>query len=309
MINRSVTIRYKNFFIQVKEILEGFITGLHKSPFHGFSSEFSEYKQYFKGDDVKNIDWKLYGKTDRLFIKKYQEETNIKCHFIIDNSSSMHYPEIKDYYDINNLNKLSFSIYAAACMMEILKKQQDAIGLSIYSENLEFYLKEKTSPKHYSILFSELESRLKDKTNYKGRNTETYKILHYIAEKLDKKSLVIIFTDLVDSTDKDLMEALKHLKYNNHKVILFHVFDKKTELKFDIENKPTVFIDLETNQKIKVRGSHDLKDIFENTTDKIFKKYKLELQKYNIDYVGVDINNDFNFILEEYLVRIKKKIY
>ena len=305
MIDKQLISKYKNFPILVKEILEGFITGLHKSPFHGFSSEFSEYKQYTKGNNIKDIDWRLYGKTDKLFIKKYQEETNIRCHFIIDSSSSMHYPKIKDYFDINNMNKFSFSVFATACIIEIMKKQQDAVGLSMYSNEFEFYITEKTSPKHHNLIFNQLEKSLLDNKNIKEKTTDTYKILHNIAERLNKKSLVILFTDMLDDNNKELFEALKHLKYGSHKVILFHTYDNDTELNFDIESKPSIFIDLETNEKIKIKKIDDIKGDFINKSNAIFSKLKLDCSKYKIDYISVNIKDGLYSVLEKYLIKRK----
>ena len=142
---------FKNLELLAKQVVEGFITGLHKSPFHGFSAEFAEHKVYNPGESTKHIDWKLFAKTDKLYTKRYDEETNLRCHLIVDNSSSMHYPKLKNY-SIDSLNKVGFSALAAAAMMQLLKKQRDAVGLSVYSEAMDYYAPEKGSERHHQML-------------------------------------------------------------------------------------------------------------------------------------------------------------
>ncbi len=231
----------KNLNMLAKSVVEGFITGMHKSPFHGFSVEFSEHKLYNKGESTRHIDWKLYAKTEKLYTKKYEEETNLRCHIIIDNSASMHYPIVKKQ-TLASLNKVGFSAVAAASLMEILKRQRDAIGLSIYSDLYEYYAPEKGSERHRKMLIHQLEQLL---VSTSTKTTETYKYLHEIAEKIHRRSLIFLFTDMFQTTKKNeaLFEALRHLKYNKHEVVLFHTFDGKTELNFNFDNSPKKFID------------------------------------------------------------------
>ena len=223
----------KNLDILAKQVVEGFITGMHKSPFHGFSVEFSEHKLYNKGESTRHIDWKLFAKTEKLYTKKYEEETNLRCHIIIDNSASMHYPILKQQ-NVNNLNKIGFSAIAAASLMEILKKQRDAVGLSIYSDAYDYYAPEKGSERHRKMLLHQLEQLLMSKSK---ATTETYKCLHEIAEKMHRRSLIFLFTDMFQtSEDKSkLFDALRHLKHNKHEVVLFHTFDGKKEFSFEFD--------------------------------------------------------------------------
>ena len=230
---------FKNLEHLAKQVVEGFISGMHKSPFHGFSAEFAEHKIYNLGDSTKHIDWKLFAKTDKLYTKKYDDETNLRCHIIIDNSSSMHYPLIENL-SIKRLNKIAFSALASASLMQILKKQRDAVGLSVYSDVLEFYSPEKGSERHHQMLLNSLDELVSKKPV--NSNTNTYKFLHQIAEKIHRRSLIFVFTDMLQSDieEENLFEALSHLKYNKHEVVLFHVLDLKKELNFIFENSPKI---------------------------------------------------------------------
>ena len=229
----------KNLELLAKQVVEGFITGMHKSPFHGFSVEFSEHKLYNKGESTRHIDWKLFAKTEKLYTKKYEEETNLRCHIIIDNSASMHYPMVKSQ-TVDALNKVGFTAVAAACLLEILKKQRDAVGLSVYADTYEYYAPEKGSERHRKMILHQLEQLL---TTTSKATTNTYHYLHEIAEKLHRRSLIFLFTDMFQTTTKEeaLFEALRHLKYNKHEVVLFHTFDAKTEFEFNFDNTPKKF--------------------------------------------------------------------
>ena len=189
-------IGFKNLELLAKQVVEGFISGLHKSPFHGFSAEFAEHKIYNNGESTKHIDWKLFAKTDKLYTKRYEEETNLRCHLIVDNSSSMHYPNLKQF-NINSLNKIGFSVLASAAIMNLMKRQRDAVGLSIYSDDYEFYASEKGSERHHQMLLQKLNEALL--SSKEKSQTKTYEHLHLIAEKLKRRSLVFLFTDMFQS--------------------------------------------------------------------------------------------------------------
>ncbi len=289
----------KNIELLAKQVVEGFITGMHKSPFHGFSVEFAEHRLYNKGESTKHIDWKLFAKTDKLFVKRYEEETNLRCHIIIDNSASMHYPKIENQ-NLENFNKIGFSAIATASLMEILKKQRDAFGLSIYSDIYEYYAPAKGSERHHRMLLDKLESLLK---KIEARKTETYKILHEIAEKIHRRSLIFLFTDMFQDNEKEeaLFEAIRHLKYNKHELILFHTYDKKLELNFDFDNKPKKFIDVETGEYINLYAEQVQKNYNKQVTN-YFDTLKMKCLQYKIDYVPVDINEGFDKILITYLI-------
>jgi len=295
---------FKNLELLAHQVVEGFISGLHKSPFHGFSAEFAEHRLYNQGESTKHIDWKLYAKTDRLYTKRYEEETNLRCHLIIDNSSSMHYPLFKNF-NINQLNKISFSALAAAAIMNLLKRQRDAVGLSIYSDHYDYYSNEKGSERHHQMLLAKLNETLVNKRDQ--IITKTYTYLHEIAEKIKRRSLVFLFTDMFqsDQEEEKLFEALQHLKYNKHEVILFHTYDKEKEIEFDFNNRPKRFVDLETGEHLNLYADNVRKD-YKEAVQKYFNELKIKCGQYRIKYLPVNINEDFSAILTRYLVERQK---
>lgn len=295
-INRPSIEPFKNLELLAKKVVEGFITGLHKSPFHGFSVEFAEHRLYNTGESTRHIDWKLFGRTDKLFVKRYEEETNLRCQLVIDTSSSMLYPLDKAE------NKLHFSIHAAAALSELLKQQRDAVGLTLFSDKIDFHVPPKGSPAQQKLIFSTLEELLENKQQKRG--TAAVETLNQIAEIIHKRSLVVIFSDMFDSNgdNEELFSALQHLKYKKHEVVLFHVCDKKKELEFDFENKPFQFIDLETGEEIKL-NPNQIKESYLSNIQKFTNALKLKCGQYHIDFVEADINNGFDSILYTYLVK------
>lgn len=295
---------FKNLGLLAKQVVEGFISGIHKSPFHGFSAEFAEHKIYNQGESTRHIDWKLFAKTDKLYTKRYDDETNLRCHIILDNSTSMHYPKI-DSFSIDNLNKVAFSALAAASLMQILKQQRDAVGLSIYSDNYDYYAPEKGSERHHQMLLNHLSEAVVSKPQ--SKQTETYKYLHEIAEKIHRRSMLFLFTDMfqTNADEAKLFEALRHLKYNKHEVVLFHVFDKEKELNFDFDNKPKRFIDVETGAYINLYAD-SIKESYNKTVNAYFEELRLKCAQYRIKYVEADINKNFNSILTAYMVERQK---
>ena len=295
-----------NLQLIANQVVEGFISGMHKSPFHGFSSEFAEHKIYNQGESTRHIDWKLYAKTDKLFTKKYDEETNLRCHIIIDNSSSMHYPILHEQ-TVNTYNKLGFSILASASLMSLLKRQRDGVGLSVYADNYEFYAPEKGSERHHQLILKNLEQLLTNPTP--NKTTKSYACLHQIAEKIHRRSLIFLFTDLfqTETTNQKLFEALQHLKYNKHEVVLFHVLDIESEFNFNFDNKPRKFVDLETQDVINVFPEN-----MKTTYLQYMKDYKHELKlrcgQYKIKYIPVAIKTAIHKVLQTYLIERQKFI-
>jgi len=293
----------KNLDLLAKQVVEGFITGMHKSPFHGFSVEFAEHKLYNNGESTRHIDWKLFAKTEKLYTKRYEEETNLRCHLIIDNSASMHYPVIKKQ-TITSLNKVGFAALAAAALMEILKRQRDAVGLSIYADTYEYYAPEKGSERHRKMILNQLENLL---TSTSTATTETYQYLHEIAENIHRRSLIFLFTDMFQSTtdQKKLFDALRHLKHNKHEVVLFHTYDGKTEFDFDFDTTPKKFVDVETGEEINV-FSQNIQEKYTALMGVYFNDLKNKCLQYKIAYLPVDIHNGFHEILTAYLISRKK---
>ena len=291
---------FGNLELLSQQVVEGFITGLHKSPFHGFSVEFAEHRLYSTGDSIKNIDWKLYGRTDKLFVKRFEEETNLRCQIVMDVSSSMYYPE-KDF------NKLLFSVYAAASLMHLLKKQRDAFGLSIFSDKLEFSTATKSTVIYQKYLFSELEKLI----NRKGRGDRTAvaSALHEIAEQIHKRSLVIIFSDMlegeIDDGPSEIFSALQHLKHNKHEVMIFNVLDHKKELNFEFDNRPYHFVDLESGEELKIHPNN-VKESYLSAVQSYHKELQLKCAQYKIDLVDADIHSGFYQVLYAYLIKRAK---
>lgn len=292
-----------NLELLANQVVEGFITGMHKSPFHGFSVEFAEHRLYNTGESTRHIDWKLFAKTKKLFIKRYEEETNLRCHIVIDNSASMHFPEVKNA-SLQNLSKITFSTLASAALMEILKRQRDAVGLSIYSNKDEYYAPSKGGERHRRMLLTQLDILLKGKSK---AATNTYSALHDISEKIHRRSLIFLFTDMFqpNQNEKALFEALRHLKHNKHEVVLFHTYDGKLELNFDFDNSPKKFVDVETGEQINLYAS-SVKKQYQIEVMNYFNELKLKCMQYKIDYVPVDIHKGFNQILISYLTSRKK---
>lgn len=297
--------KFGNLEFVAKQVVEGFITGLHRSPFHGFSVEFAEHRLYNPGESTRHIDWKLYAKTDKLFVKRYEEETNLRCRIILDISSSMYFPEISDEYP---LNKLGFSIYSIASLIEILKKQRDGVGISVFDENIKLDTPIKTSPAHHKMLYHELEKIMVPQQDKLNNKTSLSSILHEVAENNHKRSLIIIFSDLFSNESLDeLTDAFLHLKHNKHEVLLFNVMDKKHEMELNFPNKPTTFIDLESGEKIKLHPS-EIKKEFQNEVSKITKELKMKCTQFKIDFIEADIHEGISFVLQQYLVKRRKII-
>lgn len=296
--------QFTNLDFVARQVVEGFITGMHRSPFHGFSVEFAEHRAYNTGESIRHIDWKLYGKTEKLFVKRFEEETNLRSRIIIDTSSSMYYP----YKEKGIQNKLFFSVYCAASLIYLLRKQRDAVGISLFSDKVDVHTQVKLSTIHAQLLFSKLEELFHPETDSLNRATKTAENLHYIAENTHKRSLVIIFSDMFDhGNHEELFSALQHLRYKKHEVILFHVTDKMHEEQFSFANRPYKFIDMETSEVMKVNPA-EIRDKYKELVDKYFTELKLRCTQFEIDFVESDINEDFSKVLMAYLIK-RRRLY
>lgn len=291
--------QFDNFEILAKKVVEGTIIGLHKSPFHGFSVEFAEHRIYNPGDSLRNIDWKVYGRTNKLFVKKFEEETNLRCRIIIDASSSMYFPEKAGEANELAFNKLNFSAVSGAVLMHILKKQRDAVGLSVFTDKVIEHTKAASTQKHQNLIMAKLEHLVSNKEMNLATNAPD--CLHEIAENIHKRSLVILFTDMFDNKKRheELFSALQHLKHNKHEVIVFHVADYSKELNFEFENRPLHFIDMETGEEVKL-SSNKIKAEYKKKMNAYKQELYLRCVQYQIDFVEADINKDFRQILIPY---------
>ena len=297
---------FSHIELLARQIVEGFITGLHKSPFHGFSVEFAEHRLYNKGESTRYIDWKLFGRSDKLFVKRFEEETNLRCQIIIDNSSSMYFP-VDPKKQGDQKNKITFSAYCAGSIIELLKKQRDAVGLTIFSDQVDLHTPAKSNSVHNKRLFLELEKLIQYRSPLIHKKTAAVTSLHQIAESIHKRSLVIIFSDMIDQTDhaNQLFAALQHLKHKKHEVIMFHVVDKSLEIDFNFENRPYHFIDVETGSEIKVNPSQ-VKSAYIEQMKRYDNELKLRCSQYQIDYIEADINQGYEQILLPYLLKRTK---
>lgn len=301
--------RFSKLEFIAKQVVEGFITGLHKSPFHGFSVEFAEHRLYNTGEPTRHIDWKLFARTEKLFVKRYEEETNLRCQIVIDSSSSMYFP-VKENTSHLEVNKIGFATYAAASLVHLLKKQRDAFGLSLFSDEVELHTDTKSTTTHAQLVFSKLEKLLEPLPAKQAKRSAGAQALHEIADKLKRRSLVVLFSDMIENSEKsqeDLWNALQHLKHNKHEVILFHVVDKEKELDFEFDNRPYRFIDMETNEELKLNPV-EVRDAYKQAMRKFEHDLKLKCGQYSIDFVSADISKGFDQVLLPYLLK-RKKLY
>ncbi|SHG70387.1 Protein of unknown function DUF58 [Flagellimonas flava] len=295
---------FQNLELLANQIVEGFISGIHKSPFHGFSAEFAEHKIYNPGESTKHIDWKLFAKTDRLYTKRYEDETNLRCHMILDNSTSMYYPKVENL-GIDNLNKIGFGVLAIASLMQILKRQRDAVGLSIYSDMYDFHTSEKSSERHFQMLYSKLNEV--SRVLSASQETKTYTFLHQIAEKIHRRSLIFLFSDMfqTETEEAQLFEALRHLKYNKHSVVLFHLLDYEHELEFNFENSPKRYLDVETGAHIDLYAEN-IREVYQEKVKQYQEGLKLKCAQYKIKYVDVDVRSNFSQVLNTFMIERQK---
>ncbi len=307
-IKREDLQRFSNLELLARQVVEGFITGRHRSPFHGFSVEFAEHRHYRTGESTRFIDWKLFARSDKLYVKRYEEETNLRCHLVLDVSASMRYPTDKGG-KAGQRSKLFFSIMAAAALIELMQKQRDAASLTLFSDKLEASTEAKMSKSHQRLLYKMLEEALEAQNKHAA--VDPAKVLHELAERLPKRGLVVVFSDFtqpdqpLEEQQQAFDDALGHIKHKGHEVVLFHVVSKKEELELNLGDAPLRLIDLETGKEVKARP------------EQIQEKYRKKMQehveamryiavKYGMDWHEADADAGFDEVLWKYLVRRKK---
>jgi uncharacterized protein (DUF58 family) len=290
-----------NLELIARQVVEGFILGLHKSPFHGFSVEFAEHRLYNQGDPLRHIDWRVYGRTDKLFIKRFEEETNLRCCMVVDTSSSMQFPE-----DDKKASKLQFACVAAASLIQLLKRQLDAASLALFDAEVNYFSDCRSSHSHYRMLMNELQ-RLIDTNVTQNRVTKAAKALHLVAQQMHKRSLIVIFSDMMDDADnvEDLFSAMQHLRYNKHEVILFHIVDGAQEVNFEFENRPYEFVDMETGDRIKLQP-HQIKEQYIANMKAYQTMIENRCHQYQIDRVSVDLSKPVEEVLHAFLIKRNK---
>lgn len=289
-----------NLELLARQVVEGFIIGLHKSPFHGFSVEFAEHRLYNQGDPMRHIDWRVFGRTDKLFIKRFEEETNLRCCLVIDTSSSMQFPK-----DEKKLNKLQFSCIAAASLTQLLKRQLDATALALFDEKVTYFSDCRSTHSHYRMIMNELQ-RVLD-LNTENKVTGAAKALHLVAEQMHKRSLIVVFSDMMDDAEniEELFSAIQHLKYNKHEVILFHVVDGAQELDFEFENRPYEFVDMESGERIKLQP-HQIKEQYISKMRDFQQMIENKCHQYQVDRLSVDLSKPVDEVLHAFLLKRNK---
>ncbi len=281
--------RLNNMSLRARLVVEGYILGLHKSPYHGFSVEFAEHRAYGPGDEIRHIDWKLYGKTDRFYVKQFEEETNLRTHLILDTSNSMTYASGK-------ITKLDYAGFLSAALSYLMLTQQDAVGLVTFDFKIKRYLPPRSKPGYLNTILSQLENHTT------GRDTDVSPVLHEMAERIKKRGLVILISDLLDEPDK-IMEGLKHFRHNNQEVIVFHILDRQ-ELEFDFASR-TRFRDLETAETI-ITEPWQIRHNYGQLINQFQDYYRRRCRQRKIDYIPLFSDQSLDLALNEYLMKRQK---
>lgn len=290
--------RLKNIEVKARMIVEGFITGLHKSPFHGFSAEFAEHRPYNSGEPLKSIDWKVYGRTDRLYTKRFEEETNLRCHLVLDVSDSMRYPKLK-----GTLSKLEYGAYLTASLGYLMFLQRDAVGLTLFDDGLRLQIEPRAKFSWLQPIFRQLEQVVDSQTQF-TRRTATAKVLHELAEKSGRRALVILITDLFTGQEPldDLFPALQHLRHARHEVVILQPLHPPTELDFELGYASVLLQDLETGEELEVQPEM-LKEAYQQQMKEHLVRLRTRCRELRVDYHQVDITQPWDRALRDYLIK------
>ena len=275
--------------LRARLVVEGYIIGHHRSPYHGFSVEFAEHRSYVPGDEIKHFDWKLFGKTDRLYVKRYEEETNLRAHIILDTSKSM-------LYSSAEVSKLSYANSLAASLSYLMINQQDAVGIAKFSDKIDTFIPPKARPSHLNLILSQLDDK------YSGFDTQIGIVLHELADRIRKRGMVILISDLLDKPE-NIMKGLKHFRHQNQEVIVFHIKDRK-ESEFDF-NTRTKFFDMETGEEIVTEPWH-IRSNYNELISKLESNYKSNCRENLIDYVPLFTDQSLDIGITEYLIKRSK---
>lgn len=278
-----------NFELVAKFVVEGFITGLHKSPYHGFSVEFAEHRPYLPGDPIKNIDWKLFARTDRHYIKQFEEETNLKSYILLDASRSMNYTS-----DPKRITKYRYATLLAAALAYMLQRQQDAVGLGVYDENVRVFMPARLKGSYLREILKALQ------TTAPSNATRTQASLRLLLERIKRRGLVIIISDFLDNPE-DVVNSLKLIRHAGHEVIAFHVLDP-VERSLSLKASDATIVDLETNEFIKTQP-YQLQATYQKAMDNFIETLRAELTAERIDYLLMDTTTPFDRALTEYLYK------
>lgn len=289
--------------LKARKIVEGFVSGLHRSPYHGFSVEFAEHRPYNQGDDFKHIDWKVYGKSERFYVKQYEAETNLRAHIALDVSSSMYFRHFADW------SKLRYSIHFASALAYMMNRQRDATGLTLFDEIIRTQLPEKSTRSHLRLIYRELEAVLKEeeKKSKEQRGSASADALHSLAEKLNRRSLVIILTDLFENVNHHdaLISALRHLRHQKHEVLLFNVLEHRSERELDFADRKFLFEDMETGSELEVIPSQVKEDYIQKVQE-YTHSFKMACSDAMVDFEEIDTQKPLDLALLAYLNKRKR---
>lgn len=293
---------FENLELLARQLVDGFITGLHQSPYHGFSVEFSEHRLYNPGESTRHLDWKVFARTDKLFVKRYEEETNLRAHLLLDVSPSMYYPA-------PDFGKLRFSILAAAALTTLMQRQRDAVGLVTFARQVELQTPVRSTSTHRHTVLLALQQLLERPAPTAGARpattTDVAGVLHTIAQQIPKRSLVLVFSDMLGRGAQEqeaALAALQHLRHQHHEVLLFHVLDRATESDFNFQDRPYIFEDVETGQEIRLQPAQ-VREQYRAAMRQFEADLALRCGQLKIDFVPVDVREPFDKVLYAYLVK------
>ena len=281
----------KNLELIAKFIVEGFLVGLHKSPYHGFSVEFSEHRQYMPGDNIRDIDWKVYGRTNRFYIKQYEEETNLKAYLILDISGSMGYASKK-------ISKIQYATYLAAALSYLLIKQRDAVGLATFSNKIYRFLPPKSTSGYLQFILKEL-----NEIKLERQTTNVSETLHELAEKIKRRGLIILLTEFLYEDPEKILQGLKHFRHYDHEILVFNILDPQDKF-FDFKQDVT-FVDMETGEKVKTQPFF-LRERYRRHIDDFYNNLQKECLNFQIDFQNIITDEPFDKALIRYMLKRKK---
>jgi len=290
----TVVSQLRNMELRARLIVEGFITGLHRSPYHGFSVEFAEHRPYNPGDELRHVDWKVYAKTDRHYVKQYEEETNLRHYVVLDTSPSMR------YRGSAALSKLEYATYLSAALHFLMIRQRDATGLVAFDDSIRVLRPPRSTHGYLRELLATLD-RVLQLPEETGR-TSAAAVLHQVAERIGRRSLVVVVTDLFENVGQhdDLLKALRHLRYRGHEVLVFHILNSETERLFEFPDVPMVFRDMETSEEVTLQPSQ-IRENYREAVRHFSTRFRSSCRERNIDFVELDTSEPYSTALLAYL--------
>lgn len=281
--------KISNMELRARLVVDGFLTGLHRSPNFGFNVEFAEHREYTPGDDIKYLDWKIYGKRDKFYLKRFEEETNMRVWLVLDKSKSMSYRH-------QDISKFDYGRFLCASLSYLMLKQSDAVGLVCFSDVLEEYIPPRCGLSHIRHILSTLEKVTP------SSNTNVYKSLNLLSEKIKKRGLIVVLSDFLDKEER-VIQGLSHFRYKKNEVVVFQILDRaETELPYF---GSTTFVDMETKKLLSV-DSNLIKITYQNRVKNYLEKFKTKLYQNYIDYNLLLTSRPFDEALLSYLIKRKK---